>query len=93
MDNFQKGWDGFINLLLETKNKKTLASVLDLFLTHEEKCDLAMRFLIVAELLSEEKTQRQIAEDLKVSVAKITRGSNELKRNKLALLQFLKGKI
>ncbi len=49
-----------------------------------------MRYLIIKELLQKKKPQRQIAKDLNVSIAKITRGSNELKRMHPKLLQFLK---
>ncbi len=93
MSQHQKGLDDFIDLLLSSKDKKTCLSLLDLFLTAEEKTDLEMRFFIVKELLKEEKTQRQIAKDLHVSIAKITRGSNELKRTKHPLLAYLKEKL
>ena len=52
----------------------------DLFFTMEEKVDLEKRYVIVEALLKGDKTQRQMAQDLDVSIAKITRGSNELKR-------------
>jgi TrpR family trp operon transcriptional repressor len=42
--------------------------------------------------LARKKPQRQIAADLQVSIAKITRGSNELKRMKESFLEFLKSK-
>ena len=90
MDKYQKGLECFIELCLSTKDKKTASLLFDLFLTPEERTDLAMRFFIVKELLQEEKTQRQIAKDLNVSIAKITRGSNELKRIDRKLLTYLK---
>lgn len=93
MDKYQKGLDGFIDLLLLIKDKKTLCLLFDLFLTSDEKSDLGMRFLIVKELLNEEKTQRQLAKELNVSIAKITRGSNELKRANRKLLMYLKEKL
>lgn len=93
MDEHQKDWNRFIELCLATKDKKTLTAMFDLFLTAEEKADMAMRFLIIKELLAEEKTQREIAKDSNVSIAKITRGSNELKRTDRKLLIYLKGKI
>ncbi len=93
MDKYQKGLDGFIELFLLIKDKKTLLLLLDLFLTAEERADLGMRFLIIKELLSEEKTQRQVAKELNVSIAKITRGSNELKRTNRKLLTYLKKNI
>ena len=86
----QTGWRGFLKLCLATENEKTLSSLFDLFLTQEEKESLAARYLIIEELLKQEKTQRDMAQDLHVSIAKITRGSNELKRMPLKLIEFLK---
>jgi TrpR family trp operon transcriptional repressor len=52
-----------------------------------------MRCLIIRDLLMQEQTQREIAKNLNVSIAKITRGSNELKRIKDPLLTYLKSKL
>ena len=90
MDKIKEGWQGFIDLCLNSPGKKELAPLLDLFLTMEEKASLATRYLIVQELLREQKTQRQIAKELNVSIAKITRGSNELKRMSPALITYLR---
>jgi TrpR family transcriptional regulator, trp operon repressor len=86
----QVGWRCFTKLCLATKNEKLLSSLCDLLLTQEEKESIAMRCLIVMDLLKQEKTQRDMAEDLHVSIAKITRGSNELKRMPSKLIEFLK---
>ena len=86
----QAGWRVFTQLCLESNNEKMLSSLFDLLLTQEEKESIATRCLIVVELLKQEKTQRVIAEDLHVSIAKITRGSNELKRMPPKLLEFLR---
>lgn len=75
-----EGWKGFLQLCLASKDEQVLSDLLTLFLTPEEKDSISMRYLIIEALLSKEKTQRQMAEELKVSIAKITRGSNELKR-------------
>ncbi len=90
MHSYHKGMGQFIDLCLLTKDKKTCSFLFDLFLTHEEKTDLGMRILIIKELLNGKKTQREIAEDLNVSIAKITRGSNELKRIDMKQLNYLK---
>lgn len=87
------GWQSFLKLCLETKNEKMLSSLFDLLLTQEERESIAMRCLIVVDLLKQEKTQRNIAEDLHVSIAKITRGSNELKRMPANLLAFIRESI
>lgn len=89
----QEGWRAFTKLCLASKNEKMLSSLFELLLTSEEKESIATRCLIVAELLKQEKTQRVIAEDLHVSIAKITRGSNELKRMPSTLIDFLKKHI
>ena len=86
----QAGWRRFIKLCLAAKNDKTLSSFFDLLLTHEERESIAMRCLIIEELLSQKKSQREMADNLHVSIAKITRGSNELKRMPEKLIEFLK---
>jgi TrpR family transcriptional regulator, trp operon repressor len=86
----QAGWRSFIKLCLATKNDKMLSSLFDLLLTPEERESIAMRCLIIVDLLKQEKTQRDMADNLHVSIAKITRGSNELKRMSPKLIEFLK---
>lgn len=85
----ETGWDKFIALCFSAKNEEQLSSLLTFFLTAEEKDDIAARALIVKALLTQEMPQRQMAEILKVSIAKITRGSNELKRIDKKLRVFL----
>jgi TrpR family transcriptional regulator, trp operon repressor len=89
MTQHKEGWDGFIELCLATKDSKSFNLLLDTLLTPEEKENLATRYWILKELLHGAKTQRQLAKDLNVSIAKITRGSNALKRIDKKLLQFL----
>ena len=84
------GWKRFIRLCLKAKTPEMLNSLFHVFLTPEERVDLSKRILIVQELLNGEKTQREMAKDLQVSIAKITRGSNELKGIDEKLKQFLK---
>jgi len=86
----QTGWRRFIKICLAAKNDKTLSSLFDLLLTHEERESIAMRYLIIEALLRQEKSQREMADNLHVSIAKITRGSNELKRMPEKLIAFLK---
>ncbi len=85
----QEGWHCFLNLCSLAKDEKILSEVLDLLLTPEEKSSIETRCLIIKALLTAEKPQRQISEDLHVSIAKITRGSNELKRISEKLLRYL----
>lgn len=79
MESEEDGWRGFLKLCLEAKSPKALDELFGLFLTAEERADMATRFTIVRELVRGKKTQREMAKDLKVSIAKITRGSNSLK--------------
>lgn len=93
MTQHQAGWDTFIDICLATKTPDRLSGVLDLFLTPEEKADIATRCLIIKDLLEQKHTQREMAKKLNVSIAKITRGSNELKRLDPKLIKFLKKKL
>lgn len=90
MTQHQLGWQIFTDLCLSAKKPQTLNLLLDVFLTLEEKSNIAMRCLIIKNLLEKEKTQRKIAQELNVSIAKITRGSNELKRLDSKTLEQLK---
>lgn len=85
----QSGWEGFLDLCLSTPDRASLDNLFDLLFTPEEKEDLATRFLIIKELVAQQKTQREMAKDLNVSIAKITRGSNAMKRAKPKVLKQL----
>jgi TrpR family trp operon transcriptional repressor len=87
------GWRVFLTLCLAAQDEKTLDEVFDLFLTPEEKSSLETRCLIIKALLDQQKPQRQISDDLHVSIAKITRGSNELKRVSERLKGFLRANL
>jgi TrpR family trp operon transcriptional repressor len=80
MSKSDAGWRGFIDMCVKSPDEKALEAMLELFLTPEERNDIARRYLIVQALIKAAKTQRDIAKTLDVSIAKITRGSNELKR-------------
>lgn len=73
------GWRLFLELCRKAEAAGALNELFWLLLTSEEREDVKTRVLIVQELLKGQKTQRQLAKDLKVSIAKITRGSNVLK--------------
>jgi TrpR family transcriptional regulator, trp operon repressor len=75
----KQNWHGFIKLCLKMKAEKQLSELFDLFLTDAEKEDIAVRHAIVGELLLGKKTQRGLAKQFKISIAKITRGSNALR--------------
>ncbi|HAB99229.1 MAG TPA: trp operon repressor [Parachlamydiales bacterium] len=79
-DEFEEdGWRGFLTLCSSAETPDELGELLWLFLTPEERKDVATRYLIVRELIDGKKTQRDLAKELGVSIAKITRGSNFLK--------------
>jgi TrpR family trp operon transcriptional repressor len=86
----QDGWWDFLKLCCKVKTPEELKRLLDLFLTYEEKETLGRRFLIVKALEEGKLTQREIAEQFKVSISQITRGSNALKIIDPSLKKMLK---
>jgi TrpR family trp operon transcriptional repressor len=86
----KEGWRKFLKLIKQTNDLEELLRIL---LTKQEKAALAQRMLIVEALLKGEQTQREIAKYLHVSIAKITRGSNELKTINTRLRKFLEGEL
>lgn len=81
-------WNQFIDLIRHADSKQTLQELLDFMFTPEEKLHIATRIQLVRELLAAEKSQREIAKELNVSIAKITRGSNNLKTISTQLRDF-----
>lgn len=78
-DNSEDGWWPFLDVCAQLGTKEQLNELFSLFLTFDERKDVADRFLIIRDLLQGKKTQREMADELQVSIAKITRGSNSLK--------------
>lgn len=93
LDTLNKGLNSFIKLCARCHDEKMLLSLFDLFFTEEEKNDLSLRYLIVHNLLKNKQVQREIAKNLKVSIAKVTRGSNALKPIDKKLLTYLKDNL
>jgi len=91
--NCNEGWWSFLELCGAIKKEDELNELFDLFLTMEEKKDIADRYLIVRDLLKGDTTQRKMANVLHVSIAKITRGSNFLKGIDKRLRSFLTEKM
>ncbi|OGT45144.1 MAG: Trp operon repressor [Gammaproteobacteria bacterium RIFCSPHIGHO2_12_FULL_41_20] len=83
----------FTELCINAKNPRLITLLFNLFFTHEELENLSLRVSIVSELIKKEKTQREIAKHLNVSIAKISRGSNELKRTDKKLLAYLESHL
>ncbi len=88
-----KGWSQLLNLCLNAESKEQLNSLFELLFTLEEKEQLALRVELVRELLEGKNTQREISRQLNISIAKITRGSNALKKIDLSLKQYMLDKF
>ena len=89
----QDGRKSFVELCSQAKSNEQLDAIFKTFFTLEEQAQMADRVMLVKALLKGEKTQRELAADLKISIAKITRGSNQLKTTDAALLEYLKEHI
>jgi TrpR family trp operon transcriptional repressor len=89
----KEGWQDFLRLCATIQSPEEFNQLFNLFLTIEEKETLASRYLIIKALLGENLTQREIAEQYKVSIAQITRGSNALKIISPELKNALKTKL
>ena len=83
-------WQKFLQFCSQIHSPQQFNSFFELFLTINEREELLARFKIVKELLKGEKTQREIAEEHAVSIAKITRGSNQLKTVDEEFKKFIK---
>ncbi len=90
---YLSAWQDFFNLLKSVATTPYLNDFLDLFLTDTEKNAIALRSSLVKELLVNKKKQREIAQDLHISIAKITRGSNYIKRINPKFKKFLQERL
>ncbi len=86
----ESNWEKFVEICFRVKDKELLLELFDLLFTHEEKDDFAKRCQIIHALIDGEMTQRQMAQELEVSIAKITRGSNALKQVDPKIIEFFK---
>lgn len=87
------GWRKFLELMAEESDLARLEELSRLLFTAEERDAISKRIRIIEELLKEEKTQREIAADFHLSIAKITRGSNALKEISPKMKRVLKKKL
>lgn len=83
------GWRRFVDLCLKVKSREQFEELLKLLLTTEERRDVSKRVLLINALLEGALTQREIAKEFKISIARITRGSNALKIVKPDLRSYL----
>ncbi len=86
----KSGWEGFCQAILDCKNIEELDVFLDVFMTISEKEAIIRRFALVKELITTKKSHREIAKDLNVSVANVTRGSNLIKVKKPEIEHIMK---
>ena len=75
--------------LSKVKDSALIEDFLRCLLTPGEIADVAGRWALV-KALRENKSQREIAKDLGVSLCKITRGSRELKKPNSAFVRIMK---
>lgn len=73
-------------IFLRLKSKKEVIDFLKGLLTPKELEEIPKRLQIV-KLLKRGVSQREIARKLKVSIATVSRGSNELKRGKFKMVE------
>lgn len=85
----KKAWQDFLSLCRHTRTDQELQSLMELLLTLDEQSQLATRVELLRALLKADKPQRTIAEELSISIAKITRGSNALKTISPQLRRYL----
>lgn len=78
-----------IAFIANAPNDKTQRELLELMFTPEELVQLRNRLSIIKSLVRGKETQRQLAARLKIGIAKITRGSNALKRISPQLNDYL----
>lgn len=84
MDNLRE----LIEIFSETTDRRSMRKLFDELFTASEEKDLAKRWYIMKELYKG-TPQRRIAEDMEVSLCKITRGSRILKDEESAFRAIL----
>ena len=88
LDN--NNWQEFVKVCNAIESLDELNMFFDTLLTVSEKIELAKRLTILRELLTSNRTQRDLAKQLQVSLANVTRGSNVLKNTNFDLKKILK---
>lgn len=85
----KSGIDDLIKTLCKIRQPDKMQQLLEEILTPTEYHDLAMRWELMQRLL-EGSTQRKIANDLRISLCKITRGAKILKQKGAVTKKYLK---
>ena len=76
---YTKRFEDLITTLLKIKSKKEMNDFIKGILSPKELEEIPTRLAIV-KMLKQKVAQRQIAEELEVGIATVTRGSRELKK-------------
>jgi len=84
-----KAWQQFLKAT-EGQNAEDLKLWFEVLLTQAEQADIADRIRILEGLLEDKLPQRELSENLQVSISKITRGSNALKRMSPQKIKWLR---
>lgn len=72
-------WQQLVELIFNIDDKEKLNEILHVFLTISERETIQDRFALIQSLLTTKQTQREISKNLKISITKVTMGSNALK--------------
>jgi TrpR family trp operon transcriptional repressor len=80
-ENKSKDLEEFINILLSIKSKEGMEDFLRGILTSKELLEIPNRLKIIR-MLKKGISQHEIAQDLKVGVMTVTRGSKELQNGR-----------
>lgn len=89
MRTTSSNYSNLVDFLLAAKSRKEMQDLLEDLLTPQEVESLEERWQIVQRLL-EGKTQRKVAKELEISVAKATRGSRVIQYGKGTFEKFAK---
>ncbi len=73
------GWRRFVDLCLKAKSRVQIEDLFKLLLTFQERRNVAKRLQLVIALIEGKMNQRDMAKQFKISIGRITRGSNALK--------------
>lgn len=85
----KESWRSFLALIKKAGDEDLLSDFFKLYLTEQEVEMLCLRYELISKLLVGEDSQREISKKLGISISKVTRGSNELKRVSPRLKEFI----
>ena len=86
----QDHWNQFLQNCNSFQTTEELEQFFNLVLTPAEFEKIAARYQILSELIHSQKTHRELAKELDVSIFNITRGANQLKKISESEKQLIK---